>query len=500
MTTSLRSERGIALVLSLFLMMAMSVVAASLMFMSQTETYSSMNYRLMSQSRYAAEAGIQKAANFFLWGYTTPTPGGADAIGAYTYTGVSPVQYNGQPVVLSANPGVASNYPVAGVQAAFLNAVSGSLAMGGTSVSYQPYATLMSMQQVNTYGGGTATLQTWLITSDGTVTAGRTSKIEVTAMIETQAVPATGYAAFSTNGGCGSMTFSGSSVTESYDSSTYNGVGGITAANGGLAASGGNVGTNGNLGESGNATIDGSLSTPRVGVGNCSAGNVDAMSSSGHASITGGVVQLPQTQAYPPPTAPNPAPPTSNLTINSSSSCASLGLSAPATCSGAGGTLTINPNGSTVSLGNITVSGGGNLTLAGGTYNINSIAFTGNSTMAISPGTGAVIMNVAGSGQATPIDFTGGSFSNSSFNPAEFQIQYAGTGNIVLTGNSTAAAMVYAPNASGTLTGNDSFYGSIITSTLSVTGNASIYYDRHLSTTFFTVGNTMVSSFSWKRF
>ena len=34
------------------------LVAATLMFLSQSETYSSMNYRLMSQARYAAESHI----------------------------------------------------------------------------------------------------------------------------------------------------------------------------------------------------------------------------------------------------------------------------------------------------------------------------------------------------------------------------------------------------------------------------------------------------------
>ena len=55
------NERGIALVLALFLMSAMSVLAASLMFLSQTETYASMNYRMMSQARYAGGAAVQKA-------------------------------------------------------------------------------------------------------------------------------------------------------------------------------------------------------------------------------------------------------------------------------------------------------------------------------------------------------------------------------------------------------------------------------------------------------
>jgi hypothetical protein len=60
--------------------------------------------------------------------------------------------------------------------------------------------------------------------------------------------------------------------------------------------------------------------------------------------------------------------------------------------------------------------------------------------------------------------------------------------------------MVYAPNASATLTGSTDFYGSIVTSTLAVTGNANIHYDRHLSSSFFAVGNPMMSSFSWKKF
>ena len=55
-------------------MSAMSVLAASLMFLSQTETYASMNYRMMSQARYAGEAGVQKASDFLLDSaqYTVP--------------------------------------------------------------------------------------------------------------------------------------------------------------------------------------------------------------------------------------------------------------------------------------------------------------------------------------------------------------------------------------------------------------------------------------------
>src|SRR4029077_3883930 len=202
------NEKGIALVLSLFLLSAMSVIAASLMFLSQTETYSSMNYRLMSQARYGAESGIQRAANHILYTYAAPVTGGADPIANYNIT-VSPVRCTngcpnvGQPVVLSANAAVPSNYPNAAVQAAFLAAVAGTLPAGNTTVTYAPYATLLSMQQINVYGGGVQTLQTWQLTSTGSITAGKTAQVEVSAVLETPKTPAQMYAAFGPNPGCG---------------------------------------------------------------------------------------------------------------------------------------------------------------------------------------------------------------------------------------------------------------------------------------------------------
>ena len=95
-----------------------------MMFLSQTETYSSMNYRLMSQARYGAESGIQKAANHLLYTYVAPATAGADPIANYNFN-VSPVRCTngcpsiGQPVVLSANAAMPSNYPNAAVSSGF---------------------------------------------------------------------------------------------------------------------------------------------------------------------------------------------------------------------------------------------------------------------------------------------------------------------------------------------------------------------------------------------
>jgi hypothetical protein len=493
------NEKGIALVLSLFLLSAMSVIAASLMFLSQTETYSSMNYRLMSQARYGAESGIQKAANHLLYTYIAPATAGADPIANYNIN-VSPVRCVagcpsiGQPVVLSANAAIPSNYPVPAVQAAFQAAFLGALGTlpaGNTTVTFAPYATLVSMQQIDVYGGGVQTIQTWQLTSTGTITTGKTAQVEVSATLETPKFPAQMYAAFGTNPGCGTLNFHGNQTqTDSYDSGDAL-VGGSPV----MSNSGGNVGTNGNLTEGGGADIYGTLSSPRVGVGACSDGNVNALSSSGGATVNGhnpvqpgDILQLPQAIVLPAPTVPAGVP-----------------------------TTAYNGNGQTLlngaSVGNVTVNAGSTLTLGApgvtSVININSIKINGNATVVI---LGNVVLNVVGSGETTPIDFTGGSVSNQNaidpvthlpvwtYDPSTFQVEYAGSGAVKLNGGAHMVGMVYAPNAATSLNGGGDFYGSVVGATIDDTGGARIHYDRRLSSEFFVVGNAMMSSFTWKKY
>src|SRR5713226_4611016 len=167
------NERGIALVLALFLMSALSVLGASLMFLSQTETYASMNYRTMSQARYAAEAGVNKAANFLLdpAQYVVPTvTGGTDPLSNYDDTKSPVVCTGGCPnsdpnnpnhyVILSATTSQASNYPYAAAQTAFNAAAQGTLTAGNTTINYGTYATLLTMQVIPSFGGGQSVLQT----------------------------------------------------------------------------------------------------------------------------------------------------------------------------------------------------------------------------------------------------------------------------------------------------------------------------------------------------
>src|SRR6185437_14606568 len=305
-------EKGVALVLTLILLLVMSVMAVSLMFLSQTETWSSMNYRMMSQGRDGAEAGVNAAANYLINTYTPPT---GTALASYTTT-VSPVTYSGSPAILSANSNHAANYADSTVQTAFNTAGSGSLSAGNATVNYGAYAQLMSMFQVTPYGTTTpTTVQTWLITSDGTISGVRNADEQVSATLEREVTPVFVYAAFATSSGCGALQFGGGGTTDSYDSSTVSG-GTVTTQ-----SDDGNVGTNGNLSTSGNpTTINGNLSTPRSGVGTCTSSNVTAWTdTSGH--VTGSILELPQSVTYPTPVIP--AAGTQDLSLGHNASCPS---------------------------------------------------------------------------------------------------------------------------------------------------------------------------------
>lgn len=485
------NDDGIAMVLALLFMLALSSLGAAVMVLSRTETLSSVNYRMMSQARYGAESGVHKAAHFLLNGYALPGTV-ADPLANFDTT-VTPVRYLGQPVVLSTLSGVAANYPVAATQTAFAAASQGTLAAGAATVAYTASAELMSMRSVVPYGASAATVvQTWRITARGSIQGAREAEVEVSALLERQVVPAHTYAAFATNSGCGALSFSGGVRTNSYDSSNMMMNDGVPVTD----ATWGHVGTNGNLTEGGGSIVNGSLSTPRSGVGNCSAGAVTALTQNGNAQVTEGVVALPQAVQYPLPDPPSPLPPTTTTSITSSSGCGVLTL-ASGVCTGGAGALTLDPQGVPMELDNVQVTGGATLTLEAGTYNINSLKLTGGSTVVI--GSGPVILNVAGTDDATPIDFEGGATANESFDPSMFRIQYAGTGSLKLTGGATVAAIVYAPLANVSIEGGADVYGSVLAARLSANGGAQLHYDRRLSRDFFTTGPQMMSGFSWKK-
>jgi hypothetical protein len=497
------NERGMALVIAMFMVLMVSALGAAMVQVARTETLSSTTYMSMSQARYAAEGGVAAAANYLLSSnYAGVMPGTVgDPLAGYNVT-ASPVALllNGNAVLLSSDPAVASNYPVAGVVTAFQAASSGTLAVDNGTVAYMARARLLGMRQINdAFSGQSRTLQTWEITGVGRRAVGINSgEVEVQAIIERSTRPVFNYAAFATANGCAALTLSGTTTTGSFNS--------------GAAVVGttpppldppeeriGNVGTNGNLGQVGSATVQGTLSTPQSGVGACTANNVTAATLGNDSSVVGGLVQLPQPVDFPTPTAPNPMPP-DNITHSLDGACPAA-IALQCTVSGSEMTITPVPNVPIV-LSNVRVGSNTQLTLKPGTYIFNSLDIGGGSRVIVDPAeSGNVNIVLAGGGTVDPVlEVTGNGIGNTSWDPQRFRIEYAGTKEMKFAGTGNTAAIIYAPNAYANFTGTFDLYGSVIARTLSSSGTAGIYYDRRLQTETITVANPVMSTFTWRTF
>lgn len=498
------NERGSGLLFAMIFVLILSVMAASLMFLAQSETWAGSNYKMLTQSRYGAEAGINAAANWLMYSYNPPASTAGYSVNVYPVTDNA-----GNNIILSSISGQSSNYPDATAVSGFQYATDSSsssktLTAGYSSINYTAAAQLLYMTQVVPFGSTAPIMvQTWKLTAHGDMGGLRSAESEVSAILERQITPTFAFAAFATNGGCGALSFTGNGTTDSYDSSTlaYN-------ANGSAAAPttfqnyGGNVGTNGNETDSGsNVTINGSLSTPRVGVGACSGGNITALSGK-LSGITGGLKELPQALDMNPPVIPPPG------TININNTATLCPASYPAGSCPVGTTVGAPTNGA---YGDISLSSSEVISLLPGpnnsvaVYNINSLSLSGNATFQLvaDPVTGLygpIIINVTGNNQSIPISITGNGFSNPTYDPSYLQINYAGTGTIKVAGNGASAAVIYAPEAVVDFKGNGAFYGSVVANTLLDVGNGAIHYDRKLQRKLFTVGNYMLSTFTWAKY
>ena len=221
---NLRSdERGVALVIALFMTMMVSALAASMAYVARTETLSSQSYTTMAHARYGAESGLAAATNYLLsTPYAVTAPGtGPDPLANYD-TNFSPVRRANAAVVLS-SVGGGSNYPVGAVVTAFGAAAAGTLTAGNATVTYGARATLLGLRRVtDSMSGNTETLQKWEVTGWGSRGGIGSSEVEVTAIVERQIIPLYRYAAFATNTGCGALSFSGGAKTKSYNSQALN--------------------------------------------------------------------------------------------------------------------------------------------------------------------------------------------------------------------------------------------------------------------------------------
>jgi PilX N-terminal len=559
-----QDERGVALFLALILLSTLSVLTVSMMFLAQSESMSSGNYRLMTQARYGAEAGVQRAADFIAHNYN-PAPLGGAFMTAYQAAPVSPVQFNNAPIVLSSDPNHNSNYPDAATIALFQGATQGQVVAGNSTINFTAYATLISMDQLNdAYTGLTKIVQTWQVTSDATINGIRKSTVEVSAIIDAPKTSALSFAAFATSRTCNALYFWGDVRTNSYNSNDPDYHPFITDPNTGMVIpnptysppqycpsgpqsgpgcmenTGGDVATNGNLEIIGHVNVDGNLSSPITGVGACVNNNgvaSTALTESGLATVQGGApLQLPYSIKLPTPKTPptTTLPPALLSAATLPIFCASLPFPA-GTCTRSGNVITLSaPPGFTIppltisdqaSLVLTATAGPANLATSA-EYDFSSITLLAQSSLAVSTDAPTHTVPVYLTGEAagglptpTVLDFQGGASASdatfgavqgcqlcSSYDASILGFFYGGTGTINMVGNSSAAATVYAPNATAVYGGTSDLYGSIIASTLTINGGGggpngiSINYDQSLSGTGVTAGAPMMSTFSWKKY
>ncbi|HEV2835276.1 MAG TPA: pilus assembly PilX N-terminal domain-containing protein [Pyrinomonadaceae bacterium] len=493
-----KNEQGAALVIALVGMLVLGVLTAGLIFVTRTETLTTANYTTLAQARYAAEAGVQNTINWLSNNYTPPANFSSYNTSTAPVRCTSGCASSNQRVVLSGVSDVTSNYPDSTVANAYQSALRNQSLTGLPGASFSTYATLLTMTPGTTpswlAGGGTgAVAQTWQITSRGNIGGVRTATVEVVATYERISSPLVTYALFGTSPTCGSVMFSGGGGTNSFDSSlgTYL----LTQQ-----ANSGNVGSNGNTTLNGNGQIAGIIESPKTGTGTCSSGTPNALTP-GSGWTTGGLNQLSAPVTYPNPSPPDPTPTTTIQSINSSCStisgcsCYPLGgfLCAVA------GPYQLAPG----TYGNLTLSGGKILHLSAGTYRINSITVSGNAPIIID--SGPVILNIAAQGIASgtccAADLSGGSVTNLSGIPLNFQVVYGGGARINMAGGSGAYGVVYAPNSPLTISGGADWYGAILGSTVNNSGGTAIHFDRALvnQLTSSTSGFRNIG-FSWSKF
>jgi Tfp pilus assembly protein PilX len=520
-------QKGVALIFAMIFILVLSITAAALMFLSQSETWSSMNYRLMTQSRYGAEAGLHAAANYMMNSYTLPG-GAGDPLSAYNKT-VSPVTLaaGGSPIALGVTMnGISANYPVGTVLTNFSTASQGSLTGGNNTINYSVSAELMSMRQVIQCGSGQLlTAQLWRLTSHGDIAGTRSAEVEVSALLEKHVTPCYNYAGFATGAGCGSINFNSGGTVDSYDSSNMT----MSAGQPLTQQYDGNLGSNGNVNTSNGTVINGTFASPDQGVGPCGAGaGVDALTGGG--AVTGcsvstticlpspGLVHLPQTVTFVPPATDYPGCtgagaaacdavldstlPAPNNLVPTPGPPVGPGLYGDISASG-NQVVTFNPAGTTPT------------NCAPAVYYVNSITLKGNASLTVAPcpGTGPgsnpplpaaympVVINIVGSGGGTVLDAGGNGIANPNFNSSLIQFQYSGAGLINLHGNGATSAVIYAPGATVDLKGNGTIYGSVIAAQINgIGGPVTIHYDRALAYNLATVGNWTLDTFTWSKY
>lgn len=512
-----KSQRGIALFAVLLILLLLSAMAAGLMYMSSTETQINSNFRSEQTAYFAARAGLEElrdrmmaaslnatianslpqlapdtAGGNILY-IVNPGSGALNSINPWDagstnfdtdlchdgYAGLSATTvgtpctsaYSGSPALAMiktstlpfATTGAALPYRWARVSLKVNGSVPGATVNSGPSYGPSNVVCWNGVYEVVLPTGGAqtatnCTLMTpsanpvYMITALAVTKSGARKMVQAeVALNPAQPFP---YGLFATGTGCGAVTLSGGGgggggVNPTPTTDSY------TSANGGTylttaTSTGGDVGANGNISLGGGTWIGGAVGSPITPsiVGNCPAAPLSINGGSG------GIIPDPANLIQPISAVSIPTPVIANLTGPDEKNKS-----------------TLSPG----NYGNISLTST-DLTLASGTYNINSISISGQATLRIS---GAVTLNVVGNNVNVPVDLEGGSVTNNTKIASNLQINYAGTSTLKIAGGAATYLTVDAPNADVQLTGNSDIYGAVVGNTISVSGGGRFHYDRN---------------------
>lgn len=529
--SSRRGETGVALIIALLCVAIISILAAGVVFSTQTEIWTTANYRQVTQARYVAEAGAQQAANWIIQNWTPPS----NLTDATQFNlNVFPTLYVGgstpsKIVFASTTMGAISDTygNISGGSTldnkfkTTLHAVSSPFTAINGGASFDVAAQLLSATQV-TVAGGPQWLTKWKLISQGTVGGYRTAKVQVVEIIadvpaattSSQTVPNFNYAILATGTGCGVVSMSGGQYTNAYNSTAPGNAGNTSPT---LLGTGGSVASFGNVSLTNGAYINGNVYSPYYNAGaaatygisckpwsnapNChNAGGINngtACSSpstmwSVNEDNSGSAVgctnsstsSCSQVTSNMPASLPNPSSlpdPTMPSVAGNTSACSGFnGVCNGGSGGGSGCAITVPPN----PAGNYGVTNFGScavVTLQAGIYNFDTLLIS-NGAQLIVPSNGSVVINIFNaSNAATPLYVNGGTVANNGGDPNNLTFVYGGTKTVNLNAGSNMFATVYAPHASVIVGGNAGLYGAIVGNNFTFTGSGHVIYDTHLA-------------------
>jgi len=425
---SRKNEKGIALVTTLLFLVVLGLLSTTLIFTVQSEIQSSSAYRFNQHSFYVADAGIQKALQWYRNSYTPHLP--ASDYDRTEY----PVEYNNADVLLAGQTGYTSAFPETGRISDFTTAFgnkslqantknTGVYAINATLMKYTP-ATFIDLATFTPYASA---MERWRINSIGywgnVNNPLGISRVE--AIIENS-----GNALFDRGlWGIDSLTAGGGVIVDSFDPNK--GPWHITNNNGYR----GSVGSNGTVASNGGITVQGDVAFGPAGT---------FIVNGGSGVVSGYEFQLPSPRYF---------PPLPEFTVGSGS---------------------INANDDTElapgEYGSISIGNNDLVKLSAGTYYIDEIKMTGGAIEVSGACTIYVKSRLSLSGQ--------GIISPPGYDPQDVKILYSGESAASITGGSNAFIDLYAPNAQLNVGGGGEHHGSFIGKDLAIGGDAHVHFNE----------------------